>query len=62
MSLQALVQAKREDILRIAAEYGTYDVRIFGFVARGEVYYCPTPKINPCETDIPKTRTAARPK
>jgi uncharacterized protein len=36
MSLQALVQAKREDILRIASEYGAYDVRIFGSVARGE--------------------------
>jgi predicted nucleotidyltransferase len=36
MSLQALVQATREDILRIASEYGAYDVRIFGSVARGE--------------------------
>lgn len=36
MSLQALVQAKCEDILRIASEYGAYDVRIFGSVARGE--------------------------
>ncbi len=36
MSLQALVQEKREDILRIASEYGAYDVRIFGSVARGE--------------------------
>jgi hypothetical protein len=62
MSLQALVQAKREDILRIASDYGAYDVRIFGSVARGEVYYCPTPKIKPCETVIPNTRTAARPK
>ncbi len=24
--------------------------------------YCPSPKINPCETDIPNTSTAARPK
>ena len=36
MSLQALVKAKREDILRIASEYGAYDVRVFGSVARGE--------------------------
>ena len=36
MSLQALVQSKREDILRIATEYGAYNVRIFGSVARGE--------------------------
>jgi predicted nucleotidyltransferase len=36
MSLQALVQEKREDILRIASEYGAYDVRVFGSVARGE--------------------------
>ncbi|HJT58996.1 MAG TPA: nucleotidyltransferase family protein [Ktedonobacteraceae bacterium] len=36
MSLQALVKEKREDILRLASEYGAYDVRIFGSVARGE--------------------------
>lgn len=36
MSLQALVKEKREDILRLASEYGTYDIRIFGSVARGE--------------------------
>ena len=36
MSLQALVQEKREDILRIASEYGAYDVRVFGSVARRE--------------------------
>lgn len=30
------MQAKREDILRIASEYGVYDVRVFGSVARGE--------------------------
>jgi predicted nucleotidyltransferase len=36
MSLQALVKAKREDILRIASEHGAYDVRVFGSVARRE--------------------------
>src|SRR6266581_6110789 len=36
MSLNELLQAKREDILRIAAQYGAYNVRIFGSVARGE--------------------------
>ena len=36
MSLQALVKAKREDILHIASEYGAYDVRVFGSVARRE--------------------------
>ena len=36
MSYDELLQAKREDILRIAAQYGAYNVRIFGSVARGE--------------------------
>jgi len=36
MSFEELLQAKREDILRIAKEYGAYNVRIFGSVARGE--------------------------
>ena len=36
MSLDELLQAKREDILRIAAKYGVSNVRIFGSVARGE--------------------------
>ena len=36
MSLDELLQSKREDILRIAAKYGAYNVRIFGSVARGE--------------------------
>ena len=36
MSLDELLQAKREEILRIAAQYGAYNVRIFGSVARGE--------------------------
>ena len=36
MSLEELLKAKREDILRVAAEYGAYNVRVFGSVARGE--------------------------
>ena len=36
MSLDELLKAKREDILRVAAEYGAYNVRVFGSVARGE--------------------------
>ncbi len=36
MSLDELLRSKREDILRIAAKYGAYNVRIFGSVARGE--------------------------
>ena len=36
MRQDQLVKEKREDILRIAAEYGARDVRIFGSVARGE--------------------------
>ena len=36
MFLDELLKAKREDILRIAAEYGAYNVRVFGSVARGE--------------------------
>ena len=36
MSLAELLQAKREDILRTAAKYGAYNVRVFGSVARGE--------------------------
>ena len=31
-----LLEEKREDILRIAAEYGAHNVRIFGSVARHE--------------------------
>ncbi len=36
MSLNELLQSKRDDILRIASHYGAYNVRIFGSVARGE--------------------------
>lgn len=36
MYLNDLLHEKREDILRLAKEYGAYNVRVFGFVARGE--------------------------
>lgn len=36
MSLDELLRTKRDDILRIAAQYGASNVRIFGSVARGE--------------------------
>ena len=36
MSLNELLQEKREDILRIANRRGASNVRIFGSVARGE--------------------------
>ena len=36
MSLNELLQEKREDILRIAIRRGASNVRIFGSVARGE--------------------------
>ena len=36
MSLNELLQSNREEILRIAARYGAYNVRVFGSVARGE--------------------------
>jgi predicted nucleotidyltransferase len=36
MSLDELLQSNHEEILRIAARYGAYNVRIFGSVARGE--------------------------
>jgi predicted nucleotidyltransferase len=36
MSLNELLQEKREDILRIATRRGASNVRIFGSVARGE--------------------------
>ena len=37
MDIRQLVESKREDILRIAAEHGARNVRIFGSVARGDV-------------------------
>jgi len=36
MELEALIQAKREQILALSARYGARNVRIFGSVARGE--------------------------
>ena len=36
MSLEELLQAKREDILCTATKHGAYNVRVFGSVARGE--------------------------
>lgn len=36
MLLEERVRAQREDILRTASQYGAYNVRIFGSVARGE--------------------------
>ena len=35
MELEALIQARRDQILALAARYGASDVRIFGSVARG---------------------------
>ena len=34
--LQEFLTNKREDVLRIAAKHGAYNVRIFGSIARGE--------------------------
>jgi predicted nucleotidyltransferase len=34
--LDALLHARRDEILRIAAKHGASDVRVFGSVARGE--------------------------
>ena len=36
MTLEHVLESKREDILRIAARYGAHDVRVFGSLARGE--------------------------
>jgi len=36
MSIDARLEAKRRDILRLAAEYGASNVRVFGSCARGE--------------------------
>jgi hypothetical protein len=36
MSVEQLLQIKREEILAIAAKHGACNVRIFGSVARGE--------------------------
>lgn len=36
MEIKELLQEKRTEILKIAAQYGASNVRIFGSVARGE--------------------------
>ena len=36
MKLQKLLQNKRNKIIEIATKHGTYNVRVFGSVARGE--------------------------
>ena len=36
MSINAVLEQKREDIFRLAAKYGAYNVRIFGSAVRGE--------------------------
>ncbi len=34
--MDEILKAYREEILRIAAKYGAYNIRVFGSVARGE--------------------------
>ena len=36
MGIDEMLQEKRQDILRIAAQHGAYNVRVFGSVVRGE--------------------------
>ncbi len=36
MRQKELLEAKREDILLLAKQYGAYNVRVFGSVARGD--------------------------
>ena len=36
MTLEALLKAKRDEILQVCAKYGARNVRVFGSVARGE--------------------------
>lgn len=36
MEIEELLKQKREEILRVAAEHGAFNVRVFGSVARGE--------------------------
>jgi len=36
MGIDDLIKGKREDILRIAAKHGAFNVRIFGSFARGD--------------------------
>lgn len=37
MDFNKVLSMKRKEILKIAARYGAYDIRIFGSVARGDV-------------------------
>ena len=36
MGVDELLKEKCEEILRIAAQHGAYNIRVFGSVARGE--------------------------
>jgi predicted nucleotidyltransferase len=36
MDIDELLKEKRQDILRIAAQHGAYNVRVFGSVVRGK--------------------------
>jgi predicted nucleotidyltransferase len=36
MPINKILQEKRQEILKIAARHGAYNVRIFGSIARGE--------------------------
>jgi predicted nucleotidyltransferase len=36
MTLEELLRARREEILRVCARYGARNVRVFGSLARGE--------------------------
>ncbi len=36
MGVEDLLKDRREDILRLAAQHGAHNVRVFGSVARGE--------------------------
>nr|WP_296761318.1 nucleotidyltransferase family protein [Roseiflexus sp.] len=36
MTLEELLQAKREEILKVCARYGAHNVHVFGSVVRGE--------------------------
>lgn len=36
VEIRQLLESKREDILRIAAQHGARNIRVFGSVARGE--------------------------
>lgn len=38
MEIYDVIKSKREEILKTASNYGAYNVRLFGSVARGESY------------------------